>query len=75
MHFEKTRQMEMYRIIAMIVYTGAALTGVAINNPKKFPLVEDAFPGLFEKKNQQDWRLMKERMEGFAKAKRATDTK
>lgn len=57
-------------MMAWIVYNGAALTGVAVNDPKKFPKIEDAFPSLFEKKEQQDWWIMKERMENFAKAKK-----
>jgi len=61
---------EFSRILAWIVYNGAALTGVAINDPKKFPKLQDAFPSLFEKEEQQDWRIMKERMENFAQAKR-----
>ena len=62
---------ELAQMIAWIVYNGAALTGVAINDPKKFPKIEDAFPSLFEKKEQQDWWVMKERMESFAKAKKS----
>ena len=60
---------ELAQMIAWIVYNGAALVGVAINEPKKFPQLEDAFPSLFEKRGQQDWRMMKERMESFAKVK------
>jgi len=61
---------ELAQMLAWIVYNGAALTGIAINEPKKFPRLEDAFPGLFEKKNQQDWRMMKARMETFAEARK-----
>jgi len=61
---------ELAQTLAWIAYNGAALTGVAVNDPKKFPKLEEAFPGLFEKKEQQDWRVMKERMEAFAKAKK-----
>lgn len=60
---------ELAQMLAWIVYNGAALTGVAVNDPKKFPRIEDAFPSLFEKKEQQDWWVMKERMENYAKAK------
>ena len=62
---------ELAQMLAWIVYNGAALTGVAINEPKKFPRLEDAFPSLFERKDQQDWRLMKARMEAFAEARNA----
>ena len=57
---------------AWLAYNEAALTAVAINNPKKFPKIEEAFPRLFEKKSQQDWRAIKARMENFAKAKNGT---
>lgn len=62
------------QILAWIVYNGAVLTGIAINDPKKFPKMEDAFPSLFEKKDQQDWWVMKERMESFAKASKVIHT-
>jgi len=61
---------ELAQLLAWIIYNGAALTGVAINAPKKFPCLEDAFTSLFERKEQQDWWVMKERMESCAKAKR-----
>ena len=57
---------------AWIAYNNAALTGIAVNDPKKFPKqLEDAFPSLFEKKGQQqqDWWVLKQHMEDFAKAK------
>ena len=55
--------------LAWIVYNGAALTGVAVNDPRRFPKLEDAFPSLFERKEQQDWRIMKDRVESYARAK------
>ena len=61
---------EFAQVLAWIVYNGAALTGVAVNDPRKFPKLEDAFPSLFEKKEQQDWWIMKERMENYAKEKK-----
>ena len=60
---------ELAQMLAWNVYNGAALTGVAVNDPKKFPKLEDAFPSLFKRKEQQDWRVMKARMEGFARTK------
>jgi hypothetical protein len=63
---------ELAQTLAWIFYNGAALIGVAINEPKKFPRLEDAFPSLFEREEQQDWRVMKERIENFSKAKRET---
>jgi len=58
---------EQAKMLAWAIYNGAALMAVAVNDPKKFPSIEDAFPSLFEPKGQQDWRIMKERMEEFAK--------
>jgi len=65
-HVRQEQQKEFAQLLAWIVYNGAALTGVAINAPRKFPQIEEAFPSLFEQKEQQDWRVMKARMEGFA---------
>ena len=56
--------------LAWIAYNGAALTGIAVNNPKSFPKIEDAFPSLFEQKEQQDWWVMKQRVEDWAKLNR-----
>jgi len=64
------RDKQFAQTLAWIVYNGAALTGVAINDPKKFPKIEDAFPSLFEKKEQQDWKLMKARIDAWAGMKR-----
>jgi len=63
-------QKEFAQTLAWIVYNGAALTGVAVNDPKKFPSLEDAFPSLFEKKEQQDWWMIKQRMDDYAEAKK-----
>ena len=60
---------ELTQIAAWIAYNAAALTGVAVNAPSRFPKLEDAFPSLFERETHQDWRLMKERVEDFAQAK------
>ena len=65
---------ELAQLLAWVVYNGAALTGVAINEPQKFPRLEDAFPSLFERREQQDWRLMKARMEAFAEARKVRRT-
>lgn len=56
-------------MLAWLVYSGASLTAVGFSNPKGFPSLEEAFPTLFEKKDQQDWWVMKQRVETFAKAK------
>ena len=61
---------ELSQILAWAVYNGAALAGVAMNDPKKYPTLEEAFPDLFEKKEQQDWWKIKERLEQFRQVKR-----
>ncbi|MCL2718973.1 MAG: hypothetical protein FWE14_09375 [Lachnospiraceae bacterium] len=68
-HVKNEQQRDFYQAMAWIVYNGAALTGVAINDPKRFPRLEDAFPSLFEHKEQQDWRAIKARVENYAKVK------
>jgi len=72
---QQSKQKEFAQTLAWIVYNGAALTGVAMNDPKKFPKLEDAFPSLFERKEQQDWWVMKQRMEDFAGARKETSNK
>ncbi len=66
---ESDRQKDFYKMLAYIVYTGASLCAVGFNNPKQFPSIEQAFPNLFEKEEQQNWVVMKERVEAFSKAK------
>ena len=63
------QQKEHYKTLAWIAHNQAALTGIAVNDPKKFPKIEEAFPSLFERKEQQDWWVMKQRVEDWAKAK------
>lgn len=70
---ESEKQKDFYKMIAWIGYNCAALSGVAINDPKKFPSLEEAFPTLFEKNVQQDWWIMKERVEEFTKRNRDTE--
>lgn len=59
---------ELAQTLAWLIYNGAALTGIAINDPRRFPKLEEAFPSLFERKNQQDWRIMKQRVEDWSNA-------
>lgn len=70
----KERQTDFFRALAWIVYNGAALTGVAVNDPKKFPTLEAAFPSLFENKEQQEWWIMKQRVEDYAKKNNESDS-
>ena len=66
---EQEKQTEFIRILAWLMYNNAALTAVGFNDSKKFPTLEEAFPSLFEKKEQQDWWIMKQRVDDYAKAK------
>ena len=68
---ESEKQRDFYQMLAWIGYNCAALSGVAINDPRKFPSLEEAFPTLFEKKEQQDWWVMKERVEKFRKTNKS----
>ena len=67
---ETEKQKDFYRMMAWLIYNGAQLTAIGVNNPKKFPSLEDVFPSLFEKKEQQDWWVMKKRMEQYAEIKK-----
>ena len=66
---QSEREKDFYRMLAWLIHTGASLTAVGVNNPKRSPSLEEAFPSLFEKKEQQDWWVMKQRVEDYAKAK------
>lgn len=65
------QEIEKTKILAWLTYQNALLVAIGVNNPKQFPAIEDAFPTLFEKKAQQDWWVMKQRVEDWAKAKTA----
>ena len=57
---------------AGLIYRLGSLVGIAVNDPKKYPrTISKAFPGLFdgvdeERPMQQDWRIMKERMNTYS---------
>ena len=36
-----------------------------MNDPKHYPTLDEAFPSLFNKENQQEWWVMKQRLEEF----------
>ena len=67
---ETEKHKDFYRMMAWLFYTGAYLTAVGVNAPKKFPSIEEAFPTLFEEKEQQSWWVMKERVEQYSKMKK-----
>lgn len=56
------------KLDAALAYELAGLVGIAINDPKKYPKsVDKAFPGMFKEElgKQQDWRVMKQRIEDY----------
>lgn len=59
---------------AVLAYKLASLVGVAVNDPKKYPDLKKAFPGVFDSletaPKQQPWQVMKERIEAHRKKKR-----
>ena len=69
---ETEKQKDFYKMMAWLVYNGASLAAIGFNDPKKFPTLEEAFPSLFESKKQQDWWVMKQRVEDWAKAKKGS---
>ncbi|SHH55885.1 hypothetical protein [Sporanaerobacter acetigenes] len=56
---------------ANIAYQLGSLIGIAFNDPKKYPTsAKEVFPSLFEEEieeepKQQDWQIMKERIEKY----------
>lgn len=75
MDIKGRQQKERMRTLAWFFYGCAALTAIGVNNPKKFPPISEAFPGLFEEKSDvQDWRVMKQRVEDFSRRKGAQDS-
>lgn len=59
------------QIQASLIYKLGNLLGVAVNNPAKYPTLNEAFPGMFEEpKRQQNWELMKSRIEAYAAERR-----
>lgn len=60
---------------AAFVWRLGNLVRIGVNDPKKYPKLEEEFPTLFGNKNknerkQTDWRLMKARMTAYVQAKR-----
>lgn len=65
------------QIQASLMYKLSDLLRFSFNEPNKFPSLQEAFPNLFDdinisdkKLNQQDWRIMKERISTYAEQKR-----
>lgn len=59
------------KIHATLTYKLGNLIGVAVNDPSKYPKITEAFPGMFdEPKRQQNWQLMKARIEAYAAERR-----
>lgn len=70
---QQEKERETWKTFAMMIYNLASLITVGFHDPKHFPAIEEAFPQLFEaeKPVQQDWRIMKQRIEEFMMQKSA----
>ncbi|MDQ0091670.1 hypothetical protein J2T12_005110 [Paenibacillus anaericanus] len=57
---------------AALVYKLGNLIGYSVNAPNKYPSIAETFPGLFEEPEikQQNWQVMKERIEAYAAERR-----
>ncbi|OMF54677.1 hypothetical protein BK138_16085 [Paenibacillus rhizosphaerae] len=57
---------------ATLVYRLGTLVAYGVNQPKDYPAPHEAFPGIFEepKTRQQNWQVMKERIEAYAAERR-----
>lgn len=54
-----------------LVWKLGALCSYSFNDPKKYPPLHEAFPGVFnEEPKQTDWRIIKARMAEYSEAKR-----
>jgi len=71
-------KLETLRRETSITWKLGNLIAIAFNDPKKYPTLQAAFPGLYEDKNkeekeilpkQTDWRIMQARMAYYAHAK------
>lgn len=55
-----------------LVWKLGALCSYSFNDPKKYPPLHEAFPGVFnEEPKQTDWRIIKARMAEYSEAKKA----
>lgn len=61
-----------FKTQAALVYKLGHLIGFAVNQPKDYPTIYDTFPGLFgdPPKKQQNWEVMKARVEEYAAERR-----
>jgi hypothetical protein len=73
------RQKSELQLNALISYRQAglisALVGIAFGSKQQYPTITDAFPGIFPElekapQQQQNWQVMKARVEEYAAAKR-----
>lgn len=64
-------QREQVEMQAAFVWRLGNLVRIGVNDPKKYPSLEEEFPQLFQKKERQqtDWRIMKARVKAYAQAK------
>lgn len=69
------RQQEQMKLQATMLWKLGNLIAFAAHDPKHYPPLHEAFPGLFqppqERQGQTDWRVMKARMTSYTAAKNA----
>lgn len=68
-------QQEQMKLQATMLWKLGNLIAFAAHDPKHYPPLHEAFPGLFqppqERQRQTDWRVMKARMASYTAAKNA----
>lgn len=67
------RQQEQVKLQATMLWKLGNLIAFAAHDPKHYPPLREAFPGLFQppQERQTDWRVMKARMASYAATKNA----
>lgn len=68
------RQQEQTKLQATMLWKLGNLIAFAAHDPKHYPPLHEAFPGLFQppqEQQQTDWRVMKARMASYTAAKNA----
>lgn len=70
----RQEQLDEGRWQAQLVWMHGSLSSYAFNDPKKYPKLHEAFPGLFDSeksKPKMDWKLREARMMAFMVAHNA----
>lgn len=73
------QQREQTEMQAALVWRLGNLVRIGVNDPKKYPSLEEEFPQLFCKNNgkrkQTDWRVIKARVKAYVQAKESVKKK